>query len=129
MQYFFPVFPDGKPGIGLFVLRLALAIATVIAVPSDGMSPAYWLTPLLWILGALVSFGAMTRIACLVYALVQILMLSALDSPLTWVTVLTLSIASSLILIGPGAYAIDAYLFGRRVVVLPSKRNKDDGPD
>ena len=33
--------------------------------------------------------------------------------------------ASALALLGPGAYSIDARLFGRRVVVVPPQKNSD----
>jgi hypothetical protein len=35
--------------------------------------------------------------------------------------------AIALSLLGPGSCSIDAYLFGRRVVVLPQKSDKDAG--
>lgn len=48
---------------------------------------------------------------------VPALSVKALDSPLSVVFVITMSVA--IILLGPGAYSLDARLFGRRKIIIP----------
>ena len=66
-----------------------------------------------------IGAGYLTPIAAIVALATHVVIWFALDSvSLAAATVVTLD-ALALALLGPGAYSIDAYRFGRRLVVLP----------
>jgi hypothetical protein len=119
VQRLFSMFPPGLPGFGLLLLRASVAVALLLeqyayrGTLSTSVSIA-WI-----VLSVAISAGYMTPI---------VTALALLCHALIWVWVGGTDVASILIvaldaialaLLGPGAYSIDAYRFGRRVVVLP----------
>ena len=116
MQRLFVMFPDRAPGIGLLLLRLQIAAVLLIAVmPGDTGSPT--LRVLAGIGAALLVVGWLTPLS----ALLAVLVLWIGREPLL------LGLPACLLLVGPGAYALDAHLFGRRVV-SPEMTGEDDPP-
>jgi cytochrome b561 len=111
------MFPTGLPGLALLLLRASVAIA-VVASSYRPDSPR-WLqaTAILVAIGLLA--GYLTPIVATVALVVQGFIWSSLGLDSTvWAAAVSLD-AIALALVGPGAYSVDAYLFGRRVVVLP----------
>lgn len=103
MQRLFVMFPDRAPGVGLLWIRLCLGAA--LCWPWPAAAWAQWmaasgtlllvlggLTPLAVVLATLALLGSGSHVA--------LVMLPA-----------------CLLLLGPGAYSLDACLFGRRVLV------------
>ena len=127
VQRLFSMFPPGGPGTGLFILRISVAATLVLAVASrTGMTS---INPLF--VGALVialclAVGVLTPYVSVIvcaYAVVNLFGASAhLDVVVSGSLLLT---AAALTLLGPGAYSIDARLFGRRVVVVPPRKDPD----
>jgi uncharacterized membrane protein YphA (DoxX/SURF4 family) len=135
LQRLFSIFPRGTPGIGLLLLRAALGITAVsqgvfcFAEPSGSSSPS----PAQWILcftliisGAALVLGCLTPVAGLVAGL------CFLGMALRWfpwaptdlrdansLTLGAVITSVSIALIGPGAFSLDAHLFGRREIVIP----------
>ena len=129
------MFPDGWPGIGLILLRLAVAFSAVAYGIAALTTPDY--LPLLRWGEAVVGIGVglaltigfltplaglaagagylMTLIASLIggHTGVHLPMLESLN-----LTIMSLSLA----LLGPGAFSVDARLFGRREIVIPNSR-------
>jgi len=101
MQRLFVMFPDRGPGIGLLWLRLCVAAALC----TPGTHAAGWLSALCLLAVAMLALGVLTPLAVLPAALG--LYAQALPWPLV---VLPLA----LLALGPGAYSLDARLFGRR---------------
>lgn len=65
------------------------------------------------------AVGVMTALACLLYCVAEIgFVLSGMGFDAT-LLVLSIPVAIALAMLGPGAYSLDAALFGRRVIVLP----------
>jgi len=138
----FTGFPSGSPGIGLAMLRFTLAIG-IVAGGMRELSSALVATA-----GANAAIGAalgLVRITCgaliltgfrttLVSALVAIIgagLLAFQIWPLYLVnlgvtrydrSLLEIAVAFSLMMLGPGAYSIDARLFGRREIVIPRRK-------
>ncbi|HEY0502272.1 MAG TPA: hypothetical protein VGD42_02155 [Lysobacter sp.] len=111
------MFPSGWPGVGLLLLRIAVATGTVQGAGAHGLAVP---TALPWCLSAMVLAGALTPLACMAGCLLAIVVLSheGLGAPST-VALLTGLSAAGLALLGPGAISLDARLFGRRVLRLP----------
>jgi uncharacterized membrane protein YphA (DoxX/SURF4 family) len=118
----FSMFPAGAPGIALLLLRISLAGA-VLDGGADCMKSSF---PLLMslALGAqslLLCLGLLTPIVSLVTCATELTALfvtSHTDVP--FITLSSLN-AMAIVLLGPGAYSLDARRFGRREIVFPSR--------
>jgi uncharacterized membrane protein YphA (DoxX/SURF4 family) len=122
LQRLFSTFPDGWPGFGLLLLRLGVGIALI----SLGIS------------GLLAALGGPIAVARdLVAAAGGILLLAGLWTPMAgavividelwiafsqhfsqqgdqWIHVLMAVLGGGVAMLGPGAWSIDARLFGRK---------------
>jgi hypothetical protein len=118
MKHIFFAFPAGLAGLALVLFRLSAALSIAAAA---GKLPAqsFWQSSLLYLLSCGFVAGFPTRI---------ISGFSALGAAICALTIGGFSISCSgafilnmlaLSLIGPGAYSIDAALFGRRTIHLP----------
>jgi putative oxidoreductase len=121
MQRLFSTFPNGWPGCGLLLLRVTCA-APVLVMETAELSgtPA---GPVLWLrlFGCLAAFcivaGFWTPFAASCLAIMQGVM--AFSAETFWSTHLILtSTAASLVMLGPGAWSIDARLYGRKRIDL-----------
>jgi TQO small subunit DoxD len=132
LQRLFSTFPGGRPGIGLLILRAAVGtIATVQGtLYLSGSSERTALVMLIGLLlaasGIFLVIGLLTPVASLLVAL------CALGIALPWLPATTVAVISprlmafgviitsvAIALLGPGAFSVDGYLFGRREIVIP----------
>ena len=126
------MFPQGGPGIGLLLLRMATAGMFALNVTHRfnlSSNTLYWLVLLLIgliSLGLLVGF--LTPILSILACLAAVPNLFLANQPLDVVYILRILTSAALFFLGPGAYSIDARLFGLRVtVVLPRKDRTSTG--
>jgi hypothetical protein len=133
VQRLFSSFPGGAPGIGLLLLRAAVGVALVgqglqLLGPGAG-SAGVAVVSGVWIATGLAFLaGALTPAAAgLAAALVAALVFGTAPAP---ASVLLLAMVAALGLLGPGAYSVDARLFGRREIEVPrSERRRADTPE
>jgi hypothetical protein len=114
MRGFSSGFPRRGAGVGLLVLRTAVGLQLLLETGAAG--PAWWLRMLLVALALLLLLGALTPLAGAAAALHQLV--SMVDAAQTPQLALAAMTALAVVLLGPGAYALDARLFGRRRLVL-----------
>ena len=120
------MFPAGAPGIALLMLRVSLAAAILDGGP-DCLKPAVGplICAALAVQSLLLCIGFITpvvsAIACL-FELVSLLIAAHSDMRFTVLSSLN---AAAIALLGPGAYSLDARLFGRRVIVFRSSGRPD----
>ena len=113
-------YPDGAAGIALVLLRLAcawIAFLVIARLPFPRVSPnASIVASAAFALALALGFG--TRIVAFVSAAAAIAtaFISGSDSALTMIA--RACGCAALGLLGPGAYSIDAIVFGRRVIRL-----------
>jgi uncharacterized membrane protein YphA (DoxX/SURF4 family) len=130
LQKLFAAFPAGWPGIGLICLRVAVAIAMLthgVAVLSATVAPAFrvWaiesfaiLVGVVLLIGFLTPLaGAGAAIGYLYIGASQLLGTGANGHGSTAWCLAVMSIG--LVLLGPGAFSLDARLFGRREIIIP----------
>ena len=113
--------PGGGAGVGLLSLRLSVAGSFTAMLLGSGDVPAWiiFLTILLSI-GLCAGFLARLLAGLSLLAAVTALVIQSVAPALA---LLNLADAIALALIGPGAFSVDAKLFGRRTVVLPASRD------
>jgi hypothetical protein len=122
------MFPQGGPGLALFLLRGSI-LASFVAIASRHSSVAH--TSMVVVGVALVSLCLITGFATPVISVIAAVaavadMLVGARAQGFIVSSVLLLDAAALALLGPGAYSIDARLFGRRVTVLPARSDTDD---
>jgi uncharacterized membrane protein YphA (DoxX/SURF4 family) len=121
MQRLFSMFPRAAPGMALVLLRLAvvapvwtdhrLALASV---------PANWAIAAALLISGAVLVGLLTPIAAGLCAVIELNASVSAPEAAFPVSLSAAATAAALALLGPGAYSIDAALFGRRVFVVAS---------
>ena len=137
MQSLYSAFPNGWPGIGLLVLRLLLALSEVgeglcaITSPGGGLWTSLCYCFFAGLVGVAISAGLLTPIAAaagtlgyLCYAtwLIHVIAPHHLREVLPALDLSGISLA--VLLLGPGAFSIDARVFGRREIIIP----ENEGP-
>ena len=70
--------------------------------------------------GLLLTAGLFTPLAGIVVAIVE-LSVAASRLEQLWPSLLAASMASSLAMLGPGAWSMDAHLFGRKRIPIPKR--------
>ena len=138
VQRLFAGFPSGAPGAGLLLLRLTLGayliaqgMQVVAQLLDTGTPPTILiaLTALAMLVGgATGAVGILTPITqSISTAAGLVTMIDALWAPaavpgleVPWpLALMTTVVAVSLVCLGPGAYSIDASLFGRKEISIP----------
>lgn len=131
MQRLFSSFPGGWPGVGLLLLRVAVGISLLLqgAACLAGWDRGSWtwaVGPLVLVIGAALLIGFMTPVAGALAVLGTAgIALARLPPRIPEVfggapaTIYMVVMAAAVLLVGPGAFSLDARWFGRREVVIP----------
>jgi uncharacterized membrane protein YphA (DoxX/SURF4 family) len=126
-------YPDGAAGIALVLLRLACAWIAILAIedlPFPQVSPnASMVVAAAFAFAFALVLGLGTRIAAFVLAAAAIATAFMSGSHVALTMIARACGCAALGLLGPGAYSIDANVFGRRVIRLepraPDRRSDD----
>jgi uncharacterized membrane protein YphA (DoxX/SURF4 family) len=135
LQRFFSTFPGGWPGAGLLLLRAVAGTAAVAQGGScfvDGVEPtatAWALAGLAVLSGLGLVAGFLTPGAAAGVCLSTLAIAAASTRPVGaslaghWETAwLVAADGLALAMLGPGTHSVDAWLFGRREIVIPEVR-------
>jgi hypothetical protein len=121
MQRLFSMFPEGWPGMGLLSLRCSVAIALLAEVYCQRQALPSWMQGTAVLLSIAMFVGFMTPIAAAVGLLLQALCWFKSGGGGVAMAIIASFDITALALLGPGSYSIDAFRFGRRVLVLPQR--------
>jgi len=129
----FPTFPGGWPGVGLLLLRVAVVVtvlAQCIAYAVDWRHLGF-VTAAVGVLA--IASGVSLLIGYLTPFSAVLVALTSLGAAISWfpapnpnlfdtklATALATVIAVAIICLGPGAFSLDARLFGRREITIPT---------
>ena len=109
------MFPAGAPGAALLLLRVTAAIVFALLVwNSEAVGPARFRFSVCVIPSALMCLGLFTPICSVVIGLVEAIAMSAEWRTQSKLVVLWLPVSLCIALLGPGAFSLDARLFGRK---------------
>ena len=114
------MFPEGGPGVALLLLRVSAAAAFFLTVANGKIvATAHWTLPCVVGLAAALCLGILTPVLSVLVAALELLELFISDGSGWLAQLLPIVNVVALALLGPGAYSIDAWLFGRRVLISP----------
>lgn len=119
MQRLFSTFANSWPGAGLLIQRLVTGVALLYAGLAQMQTPAAGLMiPEITGagLGLFILAGLWTPVAGALVAAVEVWIILAGGSDL-WRSVIIAVLAGTLAMIGPGAWSVDARLFGRKHIL------------
>lgn len=133
MRPFVAAFPPGVPGLALLLLRAVLAFALIavargcFASKTGAVAVSFSYLPGLFG-AALLATGFLTPVAAVLagiqFAFIVMRLMpecsaAVFDTPMS--LVFGISILLAILGSGPGAYSLDARLFGRREIIIPKR--------
>jgi hypothetical membrane protein len=127
MYRLFPMFPAGRAGVGLVLVRVSTIAAQLVGIYDEPAPTLHGhLAMVCWVLAVPLGLGLATIPCALVCFLVDIDLLATTAGPQARCIALAALLSISLVLLGPGAYSADARLFGRRVLMFGNKLDPRD---
>lgn len=133
LQRRFPAFPGGFPGAALLLLRAVFSAALLLQGVAYVRGPgvAGWLMgAAAFVASGLLALGLLTPIVAVAVAACaagSVLSLLPSATPTLFESPLSLAFGGTMLLVilflGPGAYSLDARLFGRREIIIPRTRS------
>ena len=120
------MFPQGGPGIALLLLRTSVAAIFLISVAKRfGVSSAPLLFGVSLLISICLTIGFLTPYLSVVAGATALANLLIGPNSVDIVHVFPIIDAAVLAVLGPGAYSLDARLFGLRVSVVPRRKNSN----
>jgi hypothetical protein len=121
------MFPTGAAGVALVLLRVSVSILLLTnVVASEDPIVHMWELAGLGLLGVSLCLGVFTPVASILACFIELAALSDLKGAGVTPLIVSILLAASLAMLGPGAYSVDARMFGRRLVVSSSDSSMDD---
>ena len=117
------MFPAGIAGVALFVLRSSVAVSLIVDAAAHGsLFKQSWLILLVAVPAFLLCLGLITPYCAAFTGLMQLVTLFAFTGHNKFHLALSVLNSAVVAILGPGAYSIDARIFGRRLLIVPPRR-------
>ena len=127
MRRLFSTFAHGWPGIGLILLRVAaggaLATRGLLAFPNTASVGSELFQLVVAAIGLLLIIGLWTPAAAAFMVILELWRMVSRRGDLA-VDILLCNIALAIALLGPGAWSVDARLFGWKRIEIDTQKNK-----
>lgn len=131
MRKLFSTFPSQWPGLGLLLLRALVGYSLIaqgmgyVRAPADSLATS-GVAVLAFFGAAFLLAGFMTPLVAVLVAVggLGLALFIDGDGPLIYLVCLSIAIA----LLGPGAFSLDARMFGRREITIPSSSGAEGDP-
>jgi uncharacterized membrane protein YphA (DoxX/SURF4 family) len=125
MRRLFFSFARGTPGVGLLILRLGTGVALII----DGLKTFQNQLPIetgilhavAGVAGMLLLAGLWTPVAGALVVVIELWIAGSRNGD-PWIHVLFGTLGAAVALIGPGAWSVDARLFGWKRIDIPNRK-------
>jgi uncharacterized membrane protein YphA (DoxX/SURF4 family) len=123
VQRLFSMFPTGTAGAALLVLRVSIAATLVVNGTAHwALVTSFWILLGFALLAIFLCLGLLTPYCSAVGCLVQLYVLWIGRGGNQFLLLSSILNSGVLAALGPGAYSIDARVFGRKLLTLPSRR-------
>lgn len=123
------MFPQGGPGVGLLLLRIAVAAIFALNVSYRfhfSSHSLYWLVvSLIALISLSLLLGFLTLAVSIIACVAAVANVFLADQPIHGFYMLGSLTSAALCFLGPGAYSVDAKLFGLRVTVVRPRKDKN----
>jgi hypothetical protein len=117
------MFPSRTAGAALLVLRLSVAAALVANLTAHwALSPPFWVVPGALLLVTFLCLGLLTPYCAILNFLIELSLLIMTGGQNGFHLAIAAVDSVILAVLGPGAYSVDARLFGRRILTVPLRR-------
>jgi hypothetical protein len=124
------MFPQGGPGFGLVLLRIASVGMFVLNVMYrfDFSTNVHWLVvSLVGLISLGLLLGFLTPILAIITCIAALPNLFFGQQTIDVVFIIRILTSAALFFLGPGAYSVDAKLFGLQVTIVPPRKDKKVG--
>jgi hypothetical protein len=122
------MFPAGSAGIALVALRSIVAVTILIStIKCWAPSSAYFVDAVAAVVALSLFVGFLTPYCAALSCLLELALLVRSDASNRVQLGMSALTAAATVALGPGAYSVDARLFGRKVIRIPPGRNPRSG--
>ena len=120
------MFPHGAPGLALLLLRFSVAAVMLMnAASCCGPFSHYLLLASLLLISISLAIGFLTPYLCVVAGAFAVANLLTGPHAGDHFHIFPIFDVVMLALLGPGAYSVDARLFGRSLTIMPPRKDMD----
>ena len=124
VQRLFSIFPTGMAGVALVVLRSVVAITVIIETHKiSTLGSAHILDAFVAPVGLFLFLGFLSPYCAALCCLLDLGLLVSKGISNGFELGMAALTAASMVALGPGAYSVDARLFGRKLIKIPPGRN------
>ena len=124
MQRLFSTFANGWPGIGLLIQRLLIGTALLhygTVHVEQSLNVAIFVHAVIEVIaGILLVVGLWTPTTGALAAVTEVWNICSHSGDL-WMAIILSALAASIAMIGPGAWSVDARIFGRKHMDIPER--------